>query len=162
LTRIKGSSEARRKVIQNVFVLQGTNMNRVMGEVQRFGVELEQQEGFEFRVSFDWPGVAQLTLDEPEPLGKRRGPNAARLVAAAVANCLAASLVFCLKASSARIRDQYARWRPVAWSATNADATASPASTSCCRFRRSSGIFAPFMFLPLPARAIYLTRRRPF
>jgi hypothetical protein len=48
-----------------------------MSEVQRFGVELEQQEGFEFRVSFDWPGVAALTLDEPEPLGKRRGPNAA-------------------------------------------------------------------------------------
>ena len=68
-----------------------------MAEALTFGVELEQQEGFEFRVRFDWPGVDVLTLDEPEPLGKRRGPNAARLVAAAVANCLAASLVFCLR-----------------------------------------------------------------
>jgi uncharacterized OsmC-like protein len=68
-----------------------------MSDALTFGVEVEQQEGFEFRVRFDWPQVPELTLDEPEPLGKGRGPNAARLVVAAVANCLAASLVFCLK-----------------------------------------------------------------
>lgn len=68
-----------------------------MSDPQSFSVELEQQEGFEFRARFDWPGVPELALDEPAPLGGRKGPNAARLVVAAVANCLAASLVFCLR-----------------------------------------------------------------
>ena len=51
----------------------------------------------EFQARFPQIRACRSTLDEPEPLGKRGGPNAARLVAAAVANCLSASLVFCLR-----------------------------------------------------------------
>lgn len=68
-----------------------------MPETTSFTVELEQGDGFDFRIRFDWPGVADVLADEPEPLGHRHGPNAARLLVAAVGNCLAASLVFCLK-----------------------------------------------------------------
>lgn len=68
-----------------------------MDESLSFTLELEQQSDYEFRVKFDWPGVDGLLLDEPEPLGRSAGPNAARLIGAAVANCLSSSLLFCLR-----------------------------------------------------------------
>lgn len=68
-----------------------------MNESLSFKLELEQQNDFEFRVKFDWPQVDDLLLDEPAPLGGSAGPNAARLIGAAVANCLSSSLLFCMR-----------------------------------------------------------------
>lgn len=53
---------------------------------------------YQFVAQFDdVAGRPSMLLDEPEPLGHNRGPNAAEVLSAAVGNCLAASLVFCLQ-----------------------------------------------------------------
>lgn len=75
-----------------------------MSEEPRFSVRVEWIEDFEFKVRFDWADVSEVTVDEPEPLGRQRGPNASRMLAAAVGNCLAASLLFCLRKSHAEPR----------------------------------------------------------
>lgn len=70
----------------------------------RFSVRVEQIDGFEFRVKFDKEQFAPLLMDEPAPLGHDTAPNAERLLAAAIGNCLSASLVFCLKKAKVAAR----------------------------------------------------------
>jgi uncharacterized OsmC-like protein len=59
-------------------------------------VTMEMIRDFEFRVRFG-EGLAELLMDEPEPLGSGRGPSASRVLIAAIGNCLSASLLFCLR-----------------------------------------------------------------
>lgn len=70
-------------------------------------VSLERLEDFQFRVRFD-EGMEELLMDEPEPMGDNRGPNAARVLSAAIGNCLSASLVFCLQKARVETDDVYA------------------------------------------------------
>lgn len=70
-------------------------------ETHEFTVELKRLERYQFTAQFDQPADATLLLDEPPPLGEGKGPNPSRLLAAAVGDCLSASLLFCL--SKARI-----------------------------------------------------------
>ena len=67
-----------------------------MSETLQFSFSLEQQEDFAFLIRFD-NGLPPLLADEPVPLGKGAGPNPSRLLAASIANCLSASLLFALR-----------------------------------------------------------------
>jgi organic hydroperoxide reductase OsmC/OhrA len=69
----------------------------------QFSIRVEQVDGYEFRVRFDKEQFQPLDLDEPPPLGHDGAPNAARLLAAAIGNCLSASLVFCLQKRGVRL-----------------------------------------------------------
>ncbi len=64
---------------------------------ERFALSLTLQDGYAFAADFAQEGVPPLLVDEPPPLGAGQGPNPARLLAVAVASCLSASLLFCLR-----------------------------------------------------------------
>jgi uncharacterized OsmC-like protein len=71
-----------------------------MSDEREQQVSLSLIRDYEFKVSFDTiPAAGDLQADEPAPLGGGNGPNASALLSAAVGNCLAASLAFCLRKS---------------------------------------------------------------
>lgn len=72
---------------------------------QDFSIALEWKQGYEFVVDFEQEGVPTLLTDEPPPLGEGGGHNPARLLAAAVGNCMSASLKYCLDRSRVELED---------------------------------------------------------
>jgi organic hydroperoxide reductase OsmC/OhrA len=71
--------------------------------VTSYSVSVEQITDYEYRVKFDKPQYGELHLDEPPPLGKDTGPNAGRLLAAVIGNCLSASFQFAARRNGASI-----------------------------------------------------------
>jgi len=65
--------------------------------VHEFTISMKQLDNFEFEVRFDKEHYSPLLMDEPEPLGRDAAPNASRVLAAAIGNCLTASLLFCTR-----------------------------------------------------------------
>jgi uncharacterized OsmC-like protein len=92
-------------------------------EERSFNVSLRREKGFLFEVDFGLEGVDKLIMDEPEPVGEDKGPNASKVLAAAMGNCLTASLLFCLQKARAEVgiietkvdgvlrRNKEGRWR---------------------------------------------------
>lgn len=70
-----------------------------------FDLTLRRLENFRFEAEFDGPKMPTLLFDEPEPVGDDEGPNAARVLGAAVGNCLSASLLFCLQKARVNVED---------------------------------------------------------
>lgn len=66
-----------------------------MADNNEFKVSLELLENYVFKVDFGEFG--DIITDEAPPLGNGEGPGPSRLVAAAVGNCLCASLLFSLR-----------------------------------------------------------------
>jgi uncharacterized OsmC-like protein len=70
-----------------------------------------REERYRFRINFGSDKIPDILMDEPEPLGKGEYPNAGKLLAAAVGNCLCASLVFCMEKSRGEIPAVHAEVR---------------------------------------------------
>ena len=71
--------------------------------VHEFSISIDREQGYVFRTRFDKPHYPQLVMDEPPPLGQDSAPNPSRMLAAAVGNCLAASLLFCAARKGASV-----------------------------------------------------------
>lgn len=73
-----------------------------MAAVASFTLHIDHFDGYQFRTHFDKEQYEELYTDEPAPLGQDSAPNPARILAAAIGNCLAASLLFCLSRSGVK------------------------------------------------------------
>jgi uncharacterized OsmC-like protein len=83
-----------------------------MSEERVHHVTVRLARGYEFVAEFnDLPNAPSILFDEPEPLGSSRAPNAAAVLGAAIGNCLAASLTYCLRRARIDVQDLTAEVR---------------------------------------------------
>jgi uncharacterized OsmC-like protein len=69
-----------------------------------FEVSLTLEEGYRFEVEADAPGANGFHIDESPPLGSGHYPTPARVLASAMASCLASSFLFCARKGRVDVR----------------------------------------------------------
>lgn len=133
-----------------------------MSEEQTIELSVEQVDNYEFRVRFDGTTLPDLDTDEPPPLGGNAGPNPGRLLLAAVANCLTASLLFAMRkfrnepgplrttARARLVRNASNRWR---FAAIEVDLQLADAAVSLQHLERALAQFEDFCIVTESVRA---------
>jgi organic hydroperoxide reductase OsmC/OhrA len=76
-------------------------------ESRKFAITLDSMGDYEFRIRFDKESFNELIMDEQPPFGSDKGPDASRILAAAVGNCLSASLLFCARKARVNIEGMH-------------------------------------------------------
>ncbi len=76
--------------------------------LSEFSISIDQVQDYEFLVKLDKPEGGGIRTDESPPLGKDAGPNPSRMLAAAIGNCLAASLMFACGKSGLKLTGVHA------------------------------------------------------
>ena len=69
-----------------------------MSEEDPISFSLTLKDGYAFTVDFG-DAIPSMVIDETPPIGRGEGPNPSRVLAASLAGCLGASLLFCLRKS---------------------------------------------------------------
>jgi len=122
-------------------------------EDKTFSVSMRRLDGFRFEVDFGLEGVPPMVMDEPAPVGGDSGPNASKVLAAAMGNCLTASLLFCLQKARAEVggietrvngvlkRNEQGRWRVAQ---VDVEIAAEVPAEFQGQFERCSGLFEDF------------------
>ena len=118
-------------------------------------IALQKLDKFKFAVDFGIETIPQLIMDETKevPGGEEQGPNASMLLAAAVGNCLSASLTFCLMKKKVQLYDlktevtyKRARNEDGYWRIKEIDVTLKPEidDPDNANFKRCSEIFVNY------------------
>lgn len=75
-----------------------------MSDESTIAFTLTLRDNYAFAVDFGAGGPPPIIVDEMPPLGRAEGPNPSHLLGSALAGCLGASLLFCLRKARVEVQ----------------------------------------------------------